>query len=471
MRKIVAIGFTVSIVMYTLLHYFTYIYPSEIGESILSVTGLLALVCAAVYLPIRSFLVPIFLLVVATIIQLVSGGSIIPYLMEGILQMRSLIALLFIVPVIGWILREEDYIGAIMHVAHRFLNTSKKFYVGIMFVNQIIAYFLLFGAIPMMYQFVNDFLRNKTTEAWEYFKGTALLRSFALTTLWVISIPSFAFAVDQLDASLGWTIVQGFFISLGGILLSLPFESYQEKNYQINITKGIKEEIRTLMQQSNDRKKVHRHVLEFSCLFVTLFSTIFIVHITLGWGLLLIIPPIIMLWTSAYFLLKKRTYKLVEQMKQYITKEVKHKSQQFSLMLSASMLIYAVNQSGLGNYLVDGLFYIENTVPFVNFLMILPFTAILLGFLGLGPLTVIVLVAGILQHVQLVYPPELVVLSMTSGSVIAVLLSPVILPIIVLSASNGLSILKNGFKFNLLYALTFYLFVQVYLQVVWYIVS
>jgi len=88
----------------------------------------------------------------------------------------------------------------------------------------------------------------------------------------------------------------------------------------------------------------------------------------------------------------------------------------------------------------------------------------LLGFLGLGPLTVMVLVAGILDSMALPYPPELIVLAITSGSVLSILLSPVIMPLIVLSASNGLSLFTNGIKFNWKYCIVFYIIVQIYLQ-------
>ncbi|SDJ80005.1 hypothetical protein [Sediminibacillus albus] len=470
MKKFSAAGFVAAICLYAIMHYLTFIFPADTGMVILSLSGIVAIVCAAINLSLRSFSIPLFLLTAATVVQLVSGGPLGAFFIDGIVQMRSLITLLLIVPVIGWILREEPYIDSIMNVAHNLLDSSKKFYFGVMIVNQIIAYFLLFGSIPMMYQFINEFLRNKKSEAWEYFKGTALLRSFALTTLWVVSIPSFAFAVDHLDASLAGTIAQGFFISMGGILLAVWFASYKEKIYGINFTAGIKEEIDRLVQNTEDVKQSKRHVMEFACLFVSLFSTIFILHITMGWGLLMVIPPVILVWTCAYFLVKRRGDRLFIQAKDYFGEEMKYKSQQFSLLLAAGMLIFSVNQSGIGNYLVDSLFYLEEVVPFLNFLVILPFTVIFLGFLGLGPLTVIVLVAGILQNVSLPYPAELVVLSMTSGSVISVLLSPVILPIIILSATNGLSILKNGFSFNLGYSIAFYLFVQVYIQFMWYVV-
>ncbi|MRH43925.1 hypothetical protein GH741_14880 [Aquibacillus halophilus] len=470
MKQFAAIGFTVSICIYTLMHYITYLHLTEIGLLILSCSGIATIIFACIFLPLKSFLIPIFLFVTAIIIQLMSGGSLFTLLMEGIFQMSSLIALLLIVPIIGWILREEPYIDGIMNVAHKMLNTSKKFHMGIMVVNQIISYFLLFGAIPMMYQFINDFFTNKNSEAWEYFKGTALLRSFALTTLWVISIPSFAFALDHLGAPLIWTIVQGFFISLAGIFLSVLFTSYKEKRYGANITADIGEEINKLVHKSNPGTKWIRLTTEFVFIFISLFSTIFILHIVMGWGLLVLIPPMILIWTFAYFFYKGRTKQLVSLSKDYLVNEIKFKSQQFSLLLAAGVLIFSVNQSGFGRYLVDGLFYIEQAVPFLNFLVILPFTVIFLGFLGLGPLTVIVLVAGILQNVVLSYPPELVVLSMTSGSVISIVLSPFILPIIVLSSSNGLSILKNGFGFNLGYATAFYFLVQAYIQFTWHFI-
>ena len=102
-------------------------------------------------------------------------------------------------------------------------------------------------------------------------------------------------------------------------------------------------------------------------------------------------------------------------------------------------------------------------------LYLLPFIVIILGLMGLGPLTVMVLVAGILTTLDLPYPPELIVLAITSGSVISILLSPLILPLIVLSNANGLSSLKNGIKNNWKFALVFYGLTQTYIQIMIYL--
>lgn len=82
-----------------------------------------------------------------------------------------------------------------------------------------------------------------------------------------------------------------------------------------------------------------------------------------------------------------------------------------------------------------------------------------------------VLVAGILQSIHLPYPPELIVLAVTLGSSISILLSPVIMPIIVLSGSNGLSGFKNGFQLNGIFAVVLYMIVMTYIQVMTYVAS
>lgn len=470
MMKFAVWGFTIFICVYTILYYISAFSTFEIAPVLLAVSGMMLILFSGIYLDIKAFSIQLFLMISALVIQLATDGSVIKLMMGGTTQMSGLIVLLLIVPIISWILEEEPYIKEIMSFAHKLLDTSKRFYFGVMIINQIIAYFLLFGAIPMMYQFVNGFLGTKRSVDWENYKGTALLRSFSLTTLWVISIPSFAFAVDHLGASLGLTIIQGFVISVGGIMLSVVFLHFKEKKYSVDITAGIHEELEKVIQYSNDSRKTNRNVFEFIFLFFILFGTIFLLHIIMGWDLLRIIPPIVVIFTCFYFLLKKKNGRLFVLSKQYITREVKTKSQQISMLLSAGLLIFSVNQSGFGTYIVDSIFYISNVIPFLNFLLILPFVVILLGFLGLGPLTVIVLVAGILESVNLPYPPELVVLSITSGSVISILLSPFILPVIVLSGSNGLSVVKNSFMSNFGYSLAFYFMVQAYIQFMIYFV-
>ncbi|MEC3885535.1 hypothetical protein VKA52_17585 [Halobacillus sp. HZG1] len=464
MVQIAKRGYTLFISLYVLMHFVVYFIGGDMLSTTLSLFGLAAFVLGYFFLPVKQAAISLLLLIIALIVHISAGTSLIEGTVSGFTVMSGLIALLLIVPTISWVLEEKPYIESVINFAQNLLNTSRKFYFGMMVITQIISYFLLFGSIPMVYSMINDFLSNQKGEVWENYKGTALLRAFSLTTMWVVSIPSFIFAVDALGASLGLSILQGFFISFAGILLSVLFSYYQERHYGVDLTAGIQEQLKKIADQKKQDTKGNRDALEFGFLFVTLFGSIFLLNALWEVQLLLIIPIVIVAWVILYFLIRKRSSAITENGKIYVAKSIPNKAQQFSILLAAGFLINAVNQSGYGEYIIDGLFYVTDAVPFLNFLWVLPFVVIILGFIGLGPLTVIVLVSGILQGVDLPYPPEIVVLGITSGSVISIMLSPLILPSIILSSVNNLSIIKNGLMFNYKYALAFYVMVQIYLQ-------
>ncbi|MGP4076855.1 hypothetical protein [Halobacillus sp. K22] len=457
-------GYTLFITLYVLMHFVVYFTGGETLSPVLSLFGLTAFLLGYFFLPMKQAAISLLLLVIALIIHLTAGTSLIEATVSGFTVMSGLIALLLIVPTISWVLEEKPYIEAVINFAQNLLNTSRKFYFGMMVITQIISYFLLFGSIPMVYGMIDDFLENQKGEVWENYKGTALLRAFSLTTMWVVSIPSFIFAVQALGASLGLSILQGFVIAVAGTLLSVLFSHFQERHYGVDLTAGIQEELAKIEEEKKEDPNGNRDALEFGLLFVTLFGSIFLLNAVWPVDLLLIIPIVIVAWVLLYFIVRRRSSAIAENGKTYVGKSIPNKAQQFSILLAAGFLINAVNQSGYGEYIIDGLFYITDAVPFLNFLWVLPFVVIILGFIGLGPLTVIVLVSGILQGVELPYPPEIVVLGITSGSVISIMLSPLILPSIILSSVNKLSIIKNGLLFNYKYAIAFYAMVQIYLQ-------
>ncbi|RWZ54502.1 hypothetical protein EQV77_14620 [Halobacillus fulvus] len=464
MVQIAKRGYTLFISLYVIMHFIVYFNGGESLPAVLSLLGLVAFFTGYFFLPVKQASISLLLFIIALIIHFTAGTSLVEASVSGFTVMSGLIALLLIVPVISWVLEEKPYIQSVINFAQNLLNTSRKFYFGMMMITQIISYFLLFGSIPMVYGMVNDFLSNQKGEVWENYKGTALLRAFALTTMWVVSIPSFIFAVDALGASLGLSILQGFFLSFAGILLSVLFSHFQERHYGVDLTEGIQEQLAKIAEEKKDETDGNRNVIEFVVLFVTLFGSIFLLNAIWDVRLLNIIPIVIVAWVLLYFVFRRRIGAIADNGKAYVKKHIPDKAQQFSILLAAGFLINAVNQSGYGEYIVDGLFYITEAVPFLNFLWVLPFVVIILGFIGLGPLTVIVLVSGILQGVELPYPPEIIVLGITSGSVISIMLSPLILPSIILSSVNRLSIIKNGLLFNYKYALAFYVMVQIYLQ-------
>lgn len=464
MQNLMSNGLKASIVIYGCLHFLTYFVQNEYLLVLLALSGLLIVILGVVHYSFLKFKIPLTLILVGMIILILTNSSILEGFYGGFLLMRNIIGLLIIIPFIGWVLNTEPYIESMLSFGYKWINTSRKFYLAILSFTQIISFFLLFGAIPMMYDFINKMVGNRHGEALENFKGTALLRSFALSTIWIVTIPSFIYTVETLDASLWKAIVQGFFISFCGILVAVLFSYFQERRYGTDLTDIITKEMKKVM---DSKSPIHGNgnVRGFFLLFFTLFGTIVGMYALFSIELLIIIPIAIIIWTITYFLWKGRTGRLVTEAKTYFSKTIVNQSYQLSMMLGAGVMIYSINQTSFAHHVVSSIHFIEKQIPAMNLLYFLPFIVILLGFMGLGPLTVMVLVAGVLNNIALPYPPELMVLAITSGSVISILLSPVIMPVIVLSSSNGMSGFKNGLQFNWLFALCFYIIVQFYIQV------
>ncbi|WP_188454250.1 hypothetical protein [Virgibacillus oceani] len=464
MKSFINVSLRFFILVYAILHFVTYFFENKILLSFLGICGFGILVFAIAARTITKMKLPFALFLTGVVILTLSGAPIADGMLNGFRQMRNMIGLLIVVPMISWVLKEEAYMESIIRFSHKMLNTSRKFYFGMISFTQVIAYFLNFGSIPMMYQFANMILKDEKGEAWENFKGTALLRGFALSTMWVVSIPSFAFVVETMDASLWISILQGLGLSVCGIMLAVIFSRFEEKRYGADLTAGLQNEIDEVLRHTANKGQIKRNVVEFVILFVSLFGSIFILHSFLAMELLFLIPLVVLIWILVFYMIKKRPHKLMKEVKVYIGRDIKHQAYQLSVMLGAGMMISALNQTDFAAIVIDGIYSLKESLPLINVLYFLPFMVIILGFFGLGPLTVMVLVGGILGSLDLPYQPELIVLTVTSGSAISILLSPLIMPIIALSGVNGLGGLKNGIQFNWKYAVVIYAAVQVYVQ-------
>ncbi|MFD1451217.1 MULTISPECIES: hypothetical protein [Oceanobacillus] len=470
-KQFISQALATCIIGFTIIHFITYFFHIDILLTLLVFFGFGIILFGAVYYGPLHLKMPLGLFLTGVIIFLSVDASFTAGMREGLLQMRNMVGLLVVIPMVSWVLREEAFLESAISYAHGFVNTSKKFYFGMISFTQIIAYFLLFGAIPMLYQFVSMILKDEKGEAWERYKGTAILRGFALSVLWVVSIPSFAYVVEAMDASLWKSIVQGLGVSAAGSILAILFFPLENKKYNVNFTRGLRHEIDGIMQHTKNKQETKRVIREFIILFVSLFGSIFILSALINMELLVLIPLTILVWILSYYVMKKRLYKLTHIATLYVKEEMAGKSYQLCVMIGAGMLIAGLTKTGFAGWVVDSLYALEAVAPFINLLYLLPFMVIILGFAGLGPLTVMVLVAGILQSIHLPYPPELIVLAVTLGSSISILLSPVIMPIIVLSGSNGLSGFKNGFQFNGIFAVVLYMIVMTYIQVMTYVAS
>src|SRR5699024_6422262 len=162
----------------------------------MAISGIAFFIFTSIHLSIPKFKLPFTIFVISFIVMLTAKMDILHTLQNGAIEMRHIIGLLIVVSLIRYVLQDEPYIEDVMVLLFRFINTGNMFYFTLLSFKQIIAYFLLFGSIMMLYLFVQMVLHEKTSENLEYFIGTAFLRAFGLSPLWVVSIPSFVYAVE-----------------------------------------------------------------------------------------------------------------------------------------------------------------------------------------------------------------------------------------------------------------------------------
>ncbi len=452
-----------AISVYVIIHFLDFFLPNDQLRYLLSTIGFLVLFFALIYTRFKNMMLPFCLTISAVIILAVHPEPISSYDFErSFTQMRSLIGLLFIVPMVSWVLRYEPYIEEMIVLFQKQLHQSKRFYVGLTFMTQIISYFLIVGTIPVLYQVLHTMLKERREPIWETFKAAIIIRGFALASLWVISVPSFSYAVQSTGTMLHTAILQGALVSFFGMMLAAVILHVQERRKGMDFTKGIQEELQRFLPNNRWNKRL---LLEFLLLFVTLVGFIFLLHLAFHIEILVAIPIVIVVWTFVYFLIKRDLYRLITESKFYLIRGVPLKAKEISLILSAGFLIHALNKTGLGSRFIEAMYELSEKIASINFLTILPFIVIILGFVGLSPLTVMVLLGEIIRQISLPYPPDLLLLSLTLGSCLTIMLSPLGIPVIVLSSENKRTPLNNSLKMNWRYACCFYVIVQLYIQI------
>src|SRR5699024_7340849 len=141
MRTFIYYGLRISILFYVFLHIVTFFIENTLLLEMLPLFGLAIILFGLLSTPLTKFKLPLFIFIM---ILLFSGTHIINGLISGMTEMRNVIGLLVVIPLISSALQEEPYIENLMGVFHDFINTSKKFYFTLVSLTQVLTYFLLF---------------------------------------------------------------------------------------------------------------------------------------------------------------------------------------------------------------------------------------------------------------------------------------------------------------------------------------
>ena len=220
-----------------------------------SISGFFIISFSLFFIPIKQFKLPLVLFSAGTVILLLQQDVEREELLGSILIMRSMIGLIMIIPMIGWVLNFKPYVEHLMEFVRKRLNNGYKLYSSIVAFTQINAFFLSFGTIPFTYQIAHTAVKNRTGGAWEYFKGTSILRGFALYNLWGLSSSSFIFTVETLNASLAVAMAQGLFMAAIGMFLAALFFHFERKRYNMDFSAAIQKDFSVTVSDPDGKKR------------------------------------------------------------------------------------------------------------------------------------------------------------------------------------------------------------------------
>ncbi|WP_078429755.1 hypothetical protein [Alkalihalobacterium alkalinitrilicum] len=440
----------------------SFVYLEFLTHSI-SFFALICLILSFCLMGLRKMLLPIFLCLLALLISVIYPNvSLTDVIWQGLREMSSMVVIITVVPIVSLVLRQDNYINNIIIFSSKILDSSTRFYTGTILITQMIGCFLLPTSIPITYQFISDFLKSKFNVSWEHLKSTAILRGFALIAFWAVSIPSFAYAVEVFQVPITVAVAHGFFISFCGVVLSVTLYHFYERKGESRLTEEIKQTIEKNLT-SETLKTAKYKSIEFFLLLISLLGLILVITVISPWGLLTVMPLVVMVWTISFFVIKKRVYDFWLEFKNYIN-SLPLKTKEVSIFLSSGLVISAINSTPIGMLLIETMYKFTDILPGINFLFLLPFVVAPLGFVGMPPVASMVLVVSILHNFALPYPTFLIVLSLTVGSFISIMLSPFTIPGVLLSGANGQTSIKNTLLQNKLFTILFFLIVQFYIQ-------
>jgi len=432
---------------------------------LLSLFGLIILLCFFILTKPRRALLPLLLTAAAVFVlwRSTGGDGLAGRLYEGFRHMRLLLPVLLVFPMFSWVLKLEPYVESTMAYAGRRLRNGRQMHFVLFAVTQFISSFLMIGAIHFMHRWMQSLLEKKAGLEWEEFKGTIALRGFALATLWVISIPSFSYVVSVFHANVAVMIAQGLLFALFGVWLTILIQSRKDRKSGIKPSEELFSELRT-SEMKLAEQRTDANVREFLLIFLALMAVIFAMHGLTGLALLYLIPIILFPGVAFIFIAKKKGKQFAGELKSYLARELPNRSYEMGLFVATGLFIHAMNTSGWSRAIVTSIYDATDQLPLVNILFLLPWIIVGLSFMGLTPLTNMVLLGGIIQSIHLPYPPELVAFSMTVGSMMGHVLSPITVAAVVLSAANGKSTWFNSIRSNWAFALLFYAASQIYVQ-------
>lgn len=370
-------------------------------------------------------------------------------------EMLYMLSLFAMVPLLATPIRLGRYDLAIQQILDQRVKTKWHFYRLVTGVSFLVGSILNLATIPMMYQSIKGSAQKLVKTNADKFIFVSILQGYCVTVAWTPLSGVVGIVLETTHVSWQSIFPKLFLISLAGLLLNwllflvceFVYDKWRKKNGPLIPSASVQASATTeaatataVEMRQEPANAVERNagssnplfkLLQICAAIIILILLIVGVNKLFGTGVVVTATVVALPYAWAWNMLLGQGKPFWRSVSHYFSKNIPGMADQFAIFLSAGFFVQALNYSGY-NHVVNQLFVVINHTLGVNvFLAILPFITLAFSFIGLHPVTVIILLAESLNPQVLGISAEQLTVAMIGGAVTTFMIGP-------FSASVGL---------------------------------
>lgn len=394
-------------------------------------------------------LLTLFVLGLGTLLHL-SAGTRPAAALAGFDRMVSVIPLITLLPVAGLLFAFRAYGPALVAALARRIHTPRGLHAATWSVTHLISAVITMGALPVVYALMGR--EAKDDPEAQRFLATATLRGYTSSAFWTPNASAVAIGIDFTGARLAQVLPLGLLLTAVAAVVNLLSE------------RGSGGALGARMGNAAPLTGVQRRLVnEFAVVLVLFLGLVIAIHEWTGIGLLALAPLIGLVLTVGGFLAFGAGGQLRSELADYLRRSLPPKSTEISLVLAIGYFTAGVQAAPLTRALLQQLQ--EGLAGQPGLVMLaLPLMIIALGFGGITPTVAVLFVTGALSAGALGVAPAAIVGAICLGQVVGLAVTPVALPLFLLSSLTGAEVTTVGLRWNWRYAIGLFVAAQLVLQ-------
>lgn len=301
-----------------------------------------------------------------------------------------------------------------------------------------------------MYQLINSGTEQKGLRVSKEFLSTAILRGYALMMLWSVFSPGFAYVSQNLGVNFFLMFLLGIGLAVIGVVISVfiyYFNNRDEASQKIQLDE-------TDESQRMSLREHRKRTAELVVLFVFLILLILLLVEVFSFPILTAVPIVVLFTVVLYFAIFSDMPFFIQHLLNYIRNQLESKYKELTLLFVMGVFITALEETGLGRLGFELFLSFVDTYHLDVYIFLI-LLVVFIGAIGFPPIPLLIIISNIISTIPIGKSPELFMLSLLIGTAMALVLSPVTVPLMIMGNLNGMSMLRNGIVWNYLFGIVF----------------